>query len=76
MGISSTAWFCSPGAATGDSSSGRLQLPLAAPGPHHGLSLELPGKRCVQPTEQEAAGDHLCLEDGEEEENVHSLCSG
>lgn len=43
-------------------------------GYHHGFSLELAGKRCVQPTEKEAAGKHSCLEDGEEEENVHSLC--
>lgn len=53
------------------------QLPLAVVfGYHHGFSLELTGKRCVQPAEKEAAGNRSCLEDREEEEDVHSLCRG
>lgn len=43
---------------------------------HHGFSLELTGKRGVQPTEQEVAGSYSRLEDREEEEDVHSLYIG
>jgi len=45
-------------------------------GHHHGFSLELTGKRCVQPAEKEVAGNCSRLEDREEEEDVRSLCCG
>lgn len=80
MWIISPACLCFTGGATQPvvtmSISGRhTQLPLAlAFRYHHGFSLELAGKRCLQPTEKEAAGNRSCLED--REEDVHSLCCG
>lgn len=53
------------------------QLPLAVVvGCHHGFSVELAGKRRVQPTAEEAAGNRSCLEDREEEEDGDSLRCG
>ena len=82
MQIISPACLCFTGGAaqpvvTASISGRHTQLPLAVVLRYHrGFSLELAGKRCVQPAEEEAAGNRSCLEDREEEEDVHSLCCG